>query len=45
MVLGVAFEELLARLTGFHRDRGVPLTVRDGISRPLLALPVTFQPR
>jgi len=45
MVIRVAFEELLARFTGFDRDRSMPLTVRDGSSQPLPALPVTFRIR
>lgn len=43
LVLQVAFNELPSRFTGFDRDRAVPLTVRDGMSRPLDKLPVTFR--
>lgn len=45
MVIRVAFEELLARFTGFDRDRSMPLAVYDGPAQPLPALPVTFRLR
>ena len=42
LVLKVGFAELLSRITRSQRDRSVPLAMRDGTSRPLRELRISF---
>ena len=45
LMIGVAFAELLERVTHLQRDKSLPLIRRDGLSRPLRELRVTFDAR
>jgi hypothetical protein len=44
-MIQIAFAELLGQVTRLQRDPSVPLTRRDGLSRPYRELRITFQAR
>ena len=41
-MIQLAFAELLDQVTHLRRDRNVPLSRRDGLSRPFRELRITF---
>ena len=45
LVIEIGFAELFARITRMQRDKSVPLSMRDGTSRPLRELRITFDAR